>query len=67
MDSGTPSTNKKTVYYGGLLVLLLVALYLIRNVFDPVAGARNLYATAMDTMGGAAFNTYVVPDNYYRP
>jgi hypothetical protein len=59
--------NNQTILYGGGLILIITALYLLRNVFHPLAGAKNLYATLMDSMGGAAFNTYVIPDNFHRP
>lgn len=59
--------NKQTIIYGGGLILILVTIYLLRNVFHPIAESKKLYATLMDSMGGAAFNTYVTPDNFHRP
>lgn len=59
--------NKQTILYGGGLILILVAIYLARDVFHPITESKKLYATLMDSMGGTAFNTYVVPDNFHRP
>lgn len=59
--------NKQLIIYGGYLILIIVALYFARNVFNPIAESKKIYAALMDSMGGAAFNTYVVPDNFYRP
>ena len=58
--------NNQTILYGGGLILIITALYLLRNVFHPLAGAKNIYAIMMDSLGGAAFNTYVIPDNFHR-
>ena len=52
--------------YGGYLILILAALYMARDVFHPIAGAKKIYAIMMDSLGGAAFNTYVTPDNFHR-
>ena len=59
--------DKEVILYGGILILILTALYLARGAFDPVAGAKNLYASMMDAVSGRAFNDYSVPDNFYRP
>jgi hypothetical protein len=59
--------NKQPVIYGGFLILIITVLYLLRNVFHPLADAKNLYASMMDSVSGAAFNTYVIPDNFHRP
>ena len=59
--------DKEVTFYGGILILILTALYLARGAFDPVAGAKNLYASIMDSVSGRAFNDYSVPDNFYRP
>ena len=59
--------DKEVTFYGGILILILTALYLARGVFDPVTGAKNLYASMMDSVSGKAFNDYTVPDNFYRP
>lgn len=59
--------DKEVIFYGGILILILTALYLARGAFDPVAGAKNLYASIMDSVSGRAFNDYSVPDNFYRP
>lgn len=55
-----------TMLYGGYLILILAALYMARDVFHPIAGAKKIYAIMMDSLGGAAFNTYVTPDNFHR-
>ena len=60
-------SNKQLILYGGYLILIIIAIYLARNVFNPIAESKKLYATLMDSLGGAAFNTYVVPDNFHRP
>jgi len=59
--------NKQTFLYGGGLILILVAIYLARDVLHPIVESKKLYATLMDSIGGAAFNTYVTPDNFHRP
>ena len=60
--------DKEVIFYGGILILILTALYLARGAFGSVGGgAKDLYASIMDSVSGAAFNTYVIPDNFHRP
>ena len=59
--------DKEVIFYGGILILILTAMYIARGALDPVAGAKDLYASIMDSVSGAAFNTYVIPDNFHRP
>ena len=60
--------DKEAIFYGGILILILTALYLARNTFGSVGGgAKDLYASMMDSVSGRAFNEYTLPDNYFRP
>ena len=59
--------DKEVIFYGGILILILTALYLARGTIARVTGVKDLYASIMDSMSGKAFNTYTVPDNYFRP
>lgn len=67
MDNPNVPMKKKLIYYGGLTLLLLIALYLVRNVFNPLAIVSELYNKSMDDIGHVAFATNEVPDNFYRP
>ena len=60
-------TNKHLIIYGGYIILIIFAFYLLRNTFNPLTESKKMYAILMDSMGGAAFNTYVTPDNFHRP
>jgi len=58
--------DKEAIFYGGILILILTAMYIARGALDPVTGAKDLYASIMDSVSGKAFNDYTVPDNFYR-
>jgi hypothetical protein len=67
-DANSPTTTKQlAIFYGGSLILILVAIYLLRHSLYPITSAvQAAYADAMDSLSGRAFNTYVVPDNFHR-
>ena len=67
MDNAKEPLKKKMIYYGGLILLVLVALYLVRKVFNPLAIVSELYNKSMDDIGHIAFASNEVPDNFYRP
>ena len=63
-----PTNKQQAMFYGGSLILILVAIYLLRHSLYPITSAvQTAYADAMDSLSGRAFNTYVTPDNYHRP
>lgn len=68
-DATSPTTTKQiAIFYGGVLILILVAIYLLRHLLHPITSAgQTAYSSAMDSLSERAFNTYVTPDNYHRP
>jgi hypothetical protein len=60
-------TKKRLITYSGLLFLLLVALYLLRNVFNPLSGLKYNYDIFMDSIQAYAFSNNEVPSDYHRP
>ena len=57
-----------TIYYGGLTIIMLIGIYLVRNYIQGIyTYTTHVYNTLWDKIGNIAFDTYIVPDNYYRP
>ena len=64
----TPTNKPQAMFYGGSLILILVAIYLLRHSLYPITSAvQAAYTDTMDSLSGRAFNTYITPDNYHRP